>query len=178
MRDNLDPFGEHDDAILNDALRSAGLHNLQTETDEDRITLDTEISSGGGNFSLGQRQIIALARAIVRRSKVLILDEGMCSSGSMLPLLMNTATAAIDHDTDKLIQASIRNQLSDVTVITVAHRLRTIGDSDKIIVLDAGELVEFDTPANLLKKEGGYYRSLVDESGDREDLYRMAGLSP
>jgi ABC-type multidrug transport system fused ATPase/permease subunit len=76
IRDNLDPFGEYDDAVLNDALRSSGLDNIQTETEEERITLDTSVSSGGGNFSLGQRQIIALARAICRRSKVLILDEG------------------------------------------------------------------------------------------------------
>lgn len=76
LRDNLDPFGEYDDAVLNDALRSSGLNNVQTEDENEHITLDTPISSGGGNFSLGQRQIIALARAIVRQSKILILDEG------------------------------------------------------------------------------------------------------
>lgn len=77
LRNNLDPFSEHDDATLNDALRSAGLFSLQTDDDESRITLDTLISSGGGNLSVGQRQILALARAIVRRSKLLILDEGL-----------------------------------------------------------------------------------------------------
>jgi len=76
IRDNLDPFNEYDDAVLNDALRSSGLNNVQSENDDERITLDTAVSSGGGNFSLGQRQIIALARAICRQSKVLILDEG------------------------------------------------------------------------------------------------------
>lgn len=79
LRDNLDPFNEYDDAVLNDALRSSGLNNVQSENDEERITLDTAVSSGGGNFSLGQRQIIALARAICRQSKVLILDEGECT---------------------------------------------------------------------------------------------------
>ena len=81
LRGNLDPFGQYDDATLNDALRSAGLFSVQSEDDEGRITLETAISSGGGNLSIGQRQILALARAIVRRSKLLILDEGESSAG-------------------------------------------------------------------------------------------------
>ncbi|EKM56946.1 uncharacterized protein PHACADRAFT_172648 [Phanerochaete carnosa HHB-10118-sp] len=160
LRHNLDVFGQYDDATLNDALRAAGLFSLQKLSDESRITLDSEIASGGGNLSVGQRQIIALARAIVRQSKLLILDE---------------ATSAIDYETDAIIQSSLRTELkSDVTVITVAHRLQTIMDYDKIMVLDAGRLVEFDTPRALLQKEGGRLRALVDESADREELYAMA----
>ncbi|KAL0950660.1 hypothetical protein HGRIS_007446 [Hohenbuehelia grisea] len=160
LRRNIDPFGQHDDATLNDALRSAGLFSLQSESDEDRINLDTSISSGGSNLSVGQRQILALARAIVRNSKLLILDE---------------ATSAIDYKTDAVIQTSLRHELGgDVTLITVAHRLQTIMDADKIMVLDAGRIVEFDSPKELLRKEGGMLRALVDESGDRDNLIAMA----
>jgi len=137
-----------------------GNENGDEEVDEEdgRITLDTTVASGGSNFSIGQRQIIALARALVRKSKVLILDE---------------ATAAIDYETDTLIQRSIRTELKDVTLITVAHRLQTIMDSDKILVLDGGRVVEFDTPAALLLREDGMLRTMVDTSGEREALYAM-----
>ncbi|CCM01503.1 uncharacterized protein FIBRA_03559 [Fibroporia radiculosa] len=160
LRQNLDPFEQHDDSVLNDALRSAGLFSLQSETEEGRITLDSQISSGGSNLSVGQRQILALARAIVRQSKLLILDE---------------ATSAIDYATDTVIQTSLRKELNkDVTLLTVAHRLQTIMDADKIMVLDAGRIVEFGKPSELLKNEKGMLRALVDESGDRDALYAMA----
>ncbi|KAG5653497.1 hypothetical protein H0H81_012707 [Sphagnurus paluster] len=163
LRQNLDPFDQYDDATLNDALRAAGLFSLQSEMDEGRITLDSAISSGGGNLSVGQRQILALSRAIVRGSKLLILDE---------------ATSAIDYKTDSIIQSSLRQELrGDVTLITVAHRLQTIMDADKIMVLDAGRIVEFDSPKKLLKLPQGKLRALVDESGDKELLYSMAGLA-
>ncbi|TFK46964.1 multidrug resistance-associated ABC transporter [Heliocybe sulcata] len=160
LRQNLDPFDQYDDATLNDALRNAGLFSLQSADDESRITLDSQISSGGSNLSVGQRQILALARAIVRQSKLLILDE---------------ATSAIDYETDTIIQKSLRTQLqSDVTIITVAHRLQTIMDADKIMVLDAGRIMEFGAPNELLKNEKGLLRSLVDESNDKFTLYAMA----
>ncbi|KAK7681762.1 hypothetical protein QCA50_015109 [Cerrena zonata] len=159
LRHNLDPLSEHDDAILNAALRSAGLFSLQSENMENRLTLDTPISGGGGNLSVGQRQILALARALVRQSKILILDE---------------ATSAIDYETDAVIQESLRSELGkDVTLLTIAHRLHTIMDSDKILVLDAGRIAEFDRPSKLIKDEKSYFRALVDESGDKETLVAM-----
>lgn len=135
----MDVFGTHDDATLNDALRAAGLFSLQRLSDENRLTLDTEIASGGGNLSVGQRQIIALARAIVRQSKLLILDEatsaiGWLLSSSVLRGFAHEVSVVSDYETDAVIQESLRNELkSDVTVITVAHRLQTIMDSDKVV---------------------------------------------
>ncbi|KAJ7187905.1 P-loop containing nucleoside triphosphate hydrolase protein, partial [Mycena filopes] len=118
LRSNLDMFGQFDDATLNGALRSAGLMSLQEDTDDAKLTLDSEISAGGNNLSVGERQIIALARALVRGSKLLILDE---------------ATSAIDYKTDAVIQSSLRTELpADTTLLTVAHRLQTIMDADKI----------------------------------------------
>ena len=125
--------------VLNDALRSAGLFSLQNVTDEGRITLDSQISAGGKNLSVGQRQILALARAIVRGSKLLILDEGESFSAidvfNVLTLIdAFEATSAIDYNTDSVIQQSLRNELGgDVTLITVAHRLQTIMDYTKIV---------------------------------------------
>ncbi|KAF9526532.1 multidrug resistance-associated ABC transporter [Crepidotus variabilis] len=164
LRQNLDPLQVEDDATLNDALRSAGLFTLQEEAGEARLTLDTSIAGGGGNLSVGQKQILALARAMIRGSKILILDE---------------ATSAIDYKTDAIIQTTLREQLpKNVTVITVAHRLQTVMDSDKILVLDEGKIVEFDEPKELLKRETGALRSLVDGSGDKSLLYELASAKP
>ncbi|KAJ7807314.1 hypothetical protein B0H14DRAFT_3483418 [Mycena olivaceomarginata] len=161
LRSNLDMFGQFDDLTLNNALRSAGLSSLQADMDEGKLTLDSEISAGGTNLSVGQRQIIALARAIVRGSKLMILDE---------------ATSAIDYKTDTVIQSSLRTELpSDTTCLIVAHRLQTIMDADKIMVLDAGRIAEFGSPKVLLENKHGLLRALVDESGDKDALYEMAG---
>ncbi|KAJ7813135.1 P-loop containing nucleoside triphosphate hydrolase protein [Mycena olivaceomarginata] len=148
LRSNLDMFGQFDDLTLNNALRSAGLSSLQADMDEGKLTLDSEISAGGTNLSVGQRQIIALARAIIRGSKLMILDE--------------------DYKTDTVIQSSLRTELpSDTTCVIVAHRLQTIMDADKI--------AEFGSPKVLLENKRGLLRALVDESGDKDALYEMAG---
>ncbi|KAH9041241.1 hypothetical protein EDB85DRAFT_2139914 [Lactarius pseudohatsudake] len=168
LRENLDPFSQYDDATLNSALHASGLFSLQSDDEDGRLTLDSQIASGGGNLSVGQRQILALARAIVRGSKLLILDE---------------ATSAIDYKTDAIIQTSLRTELKgDVTLITVAHRLQTIIDADKVMVLDAGRIVEFDKPSELLKVENvsshnlWSYSSLSDTS--KSDAYSTMGAQP
>ncbi|WVQ93407.1 hypothetical protein IAU59_000477 [Kwoniella sp. CBS 9459] len=151
LRFNLDPFGEHDDFELNDALQSSGLGQTRqtggsSSATPQRLTLDTQIAAAGGNLSQGQRQLVALARALVRASKVLILDE---------------ATASVDFETDTLIQQSIRNLPSSTTVLTVAHRLSTVMDYDKILVLGAGKVLEFDSPGNLRVRKDSYFAKLV-----------------
>ncbi|ELU44863.1 ATP-binding cassette transporter [Rhizoctonia solani AG-1 IA] len=180
LRENLDPFGECDDGVLWDALKAAGLSNSgphsengsrtqsdselpldQTATtsstqDQEWIGLDTRVGPSGANLSLGQRQMVALARAIVRRTKLVILDE---------------ATAAIDHETDQRIHRALGSV--DQTVLVVAHRLRTICNVDKVMVLDAGRMVEYDSPKVLLRKQGGAFKSLVDGSGERDELYML-----
>ncbi|KIO02467.1 hypothetical protein M404DRAFT_9898 [Pisolithus tinctorius Marx 270] len=159
LRQNLDPFDQHDDATLNNALRSAGLFAIQDDLDDGRLTLDSAIAGGGSNLSVGQRQIVALARAMVRGSKLLILDE---------------ATSAIDYKTDTAIQTSLRHEMRNVTQLIIAHRLQTIMDADKIMVLDAGRIVEFGSPKELLQNEQGSFRALVDQSGDEDVLHAMA----
>ncbi|KAK7005853.1 ATP-binding cassette transporter [Favolaschia claudopus] len=154
LRSNLDMFQQFDDATLNNALRSAGLASLQEDMDEGKLTLDSEVSAGGSNLSVGQRQIIALARAIVRGSKLMILDE--------------------DYKTDAIIQNSLRTELPpDTTCLIVAHRLHSVMDVHKIMVLDAGRMVEFGSPRTLLENKSGLFRALVYESGDRDALLKM-----
>ena len=123
------------------------------------ITLDTQISPGGTNFSQGQRQLIAMARALLRRSAIIVLDE---------------ATSSIDFATDAKIQATIREEFGGSLLLTVAHRLRTVIDYDRLIVLDKGELVEFDTPLNLIRKEGGIFRGMCLKSGTFAELEAAA----
>jgi len=154
LRQNLDPFEQTEDAALNDALRAAGLFALQDEAGASRITLDTKISGGGSNLSTGQRQILALARAMIRESKILILDEGThwpynCQNSKVLtltfsylchwydiagPLVYDINSVSLDYKTDAIIQSTLRSQFDkNVSVITIAHRLQTIMDADKIV---------------------------------------------
>lgn len=112
--------------------------------------LNHEVSEGGENLSVGQRQLICLTRALLRKSKVLILDE---------------ATAAVDLETDDLIQRTIRTEFKDCTILTIAHRLNTILDSDRVIVLDKGNIVEFDSPANLMLKKDSLFYAMCKDAG-------------
>jgi ABC-type multidrug transport system fused ATPase/permease subunit len=145
VRKNLDPFGLHDDARLWDALRRA---ELDAAVKRLPLGLDTDVHEGGSNFSVGQRQLLCLARAILKRGRILLLDE---------------ATASVDVATDELIQRAIRAEFEGATVITIAHRLNTVMDCDRIMVLDGGRLVEFDRPSALQRRHGGAFAALVRE---------------
>lgn len=139
IRFNLDPFSEHTDADLWESLERAHLKDVVRRN---ALGLAAEVSEGGENFSVGQRQLLSLARALLRRSKILVLDE---------------ATAAVDVGTDALIQKTIREEFKSCTMLIIAHRLNTIIDSDRIMVLDAGRVVEMDTPQRLITKENSMF---------------------
>ena len=147
LRMNLDPFNKHSDQELWTALELSNLQEYVKGLDQGFMF---EVAEGGENLSVGQRQLVCLARALLRKTKVLILDE---------------ATAAVDLETDDLIQSTIRNEFKDCTVLTIAHRLNTIMDYDKIMVLDKGELMEFDSPEELLKNESSIFFSLAKDAG-------------
>ncbi|KAJ2704612.1 hypothetical protein FB645_003109 [Coemansia sp. IMI 203386] len=150
VRENLDPFNSYSDQEIWRALEHAHLADVVRSKDEG---LEFVVTQGGENFSVGQRQLICLARALLKRAKVLVLDE---------------ATAAIDNSTDAIIQESIRKEFKDCTVLTIAHRLNTIIDSDMILVVDAGKLAEYDTPENLLANENSLFAKLVEEARNQE----------
>ncbi|XP_047332548.1 ABC transporter C family member 12-like [Impatiens glandulifera] len=153
VRFNLDPFCEHNDIDLWEALERAHLKDVIRNN---VLGLDTEVLEGGENFSVGQRQLLSLARALLRRSKILVLDE---------------ATAAVDVGTDSLIQSTIREEFRSCTMLIIAHRLNTIMDSDLILVLEAGQVLEYDTPANLLLNEGSGFSKMVQSTGDANAEY-------
>ncbi|XP_065897571.1 ATP-binding cassette sub-family C member 4-like [Dysidea avara] len=152
VRYNLDPFKEHQDDRLWNALEEVQLKDVVSSLDEG---LDAEVSEGGSNFSVGQRQLICLARALLRKNKILVIDE---------------ATANVDLITDGIIQEMIRSKFNHCTIITIAHRLETIMDSDKILVLSSGKVIEFDTPFNLVQSPQSVFRSLVDKTGPIESV--------
>ncbi|KAG0098274.1 hypothetical protein BGZ93_000582 [Podila epicladia] len=149
IRLNLDPFRRHTDAEICAALESASLKSYISTLSEG---LSTTIENGGENMSLGQRQLMSLARAMLaKNTHILCLDE---------------ATAAIDIETDNAIQRALRREFSNCTVLTIAHRINTIMDSDRILVLDHGRVAEYDTPQALLQKQDGLFHSLAVESGN------------
>ncbi|CAG9840910.1 unnamed protein product [Diabrotica balteata] len=147
LRNNLDPFDEYKDEVLWNALEQV---ELKSAVDDLPAGLDSKMAEGGSNFSVGQRQLVCLARAVIRNNRILVLDE---------------ATANVDPYTDGLIQKTIRKNFNNCTVLTIAHRIHTIMDSDKVLVMDAGRVVEFDHPYNLLQNKNGVFYSLVMQTG-------------
>uniref|UniRef100_A0AAY4E174 ATP-binding cassette, sub-family C (CFTR/MRP), member 3 n=1 Tax=Denticeps clupeoides TaxID=299321 RepID=A0AAY4E174_9TELE len=144
LRMNLDPFEKYTDE---DVWRALELSHLHKFVRNQAAQLQLQCSEGGENLSVGQRQLVCLARALLRKTRILILDE---------------ATAAIDLETDDLIQSTIRTQFEDCTVFTIAHRLNTIMDYTRVLVLDKGQIAEFDTPANLIAKKCIFYGMAKD----------------
>ncbi|KAH9068493.1 ABC transporter [Lactarius deliciosus] len=179
LRSNLDPFGQHDDARLWDALRRSYLVEeakrispVLSEVDGEeeqlgtgattpnapRFTLDSPIEEEGSNLSIGQRSLVSLARALVKDSKILILDE---------------ATASVDYETDRKIQETIANEFRDRTILCIAHRLRTIISYDRICVLDNGKIAEFGVPEDLYAQDG-IFRGMCEHSSITHDDIRRA----
>ncbi|KAG0245754.1 hypothetical protein BGX31_006228 [Mortierella sp. GBA43] len=201
IRSNLDPFGDREDAELWEALRRVHLigsnqgssatsvnevedsvNNPSASSSTAAVTatagdangndkghisfssLDNPVSEGGSNFSQGQRQLLCMARALLRNSKIIVMDE---------------ATASVDFATDRAIQTAIQQEFENSTVICIAHRLNTIITYDKVLVLDHGRVLEYDTPTNLLDDSHGkktHFREMCERSGELEVLLEMAGL--
>ena len=149
IRENLDPTFTHSDAEMQHVLDVMKISNK----------LDDEVSENGENFSLGQRQLICMARALLKNSKILIMDE---------------ATASIDIQTDILIQEMVRENFKDCTVLTIAHRLHSIMDSNKVMVFDDGHLMENDSPLALMDNNDSIFNNLVQQSGCANELKRLA----
>ncbi|CAI4514603.1 BBL_G0022490.mRNA.1.CDS.1 [Saccharomyces cerevisiae] len=164
IRKNLDPFNERTDDELWDALVRGGaiakddLPEVKLQKPDENGThgkmhkfhLDQAVEEEGSNFSLGERQLLALTRALVRQSKILILDE---------------ATSSVDYETDGKIQTRIVEEFGDCTILCIAHRLKTIVNYDRILVLEKGEVAEFDTPWTLFSQEDSIFRSMCSRSG-------------
>ncbi|KAK9321897.1 hypothetical protein V1517DRAFT_325221 [Lipomyces orientalis] len=180
VRSNLDPFSNYSDHEIFTALRhvhlideipgeqpeasgssSAGLTAAEQEARDMNVfyRLDSPVTEGGGNLSQGQRQLMCLARSLLKSPKIILLDE---------------ATASIDYNTDAQIQETIRTEFSRTTILTIAHRLRSIIDYDKILVLDSGLIKEYDHPHLLLQQKDSIFRSMCVSSGELEALEEMA----
>ncbi|XP_063866563.1 multidrug resistance-associated protein 1-like isoform X5 [Scylla paramamosain] len=147
LRMNLDPFNLYSDAEVWSALEHAHLKEFVSSLS---TGLQHEVSEGGDNLSVGQRQLVCLARALLRKTRVLVLDE---------------ATAAVDLETDDLIQQTIRHEFMDCTVLTIAHRLNTIMDYSRVLVLDRGMVKEFDSPSSLVQDKSSLFYGMAKDAG-------------
>jgi ATP-binding cassette subfamily C (CFTR/MRP) protein 4 len=160
VRENLDPFGDYSDSDILDALDDV---QMRESIDELELGIHSMVSEGGSNFSVGQRQLLCLARAILRKNKILILDE---------------PTANVDVRTDKLLQEAVSRSFHGATIISVAHRLDTIIDYDMILVLGNGSVLEYGHPHHLLTGSlgSGHFASLVADTGHEmaQELHRRA----
>ncbi|KAI0754233.1 multidrug resistance-associated ABC transporter [Daedaleopsis nitida] len=170
LRSTLDVFNEYEDAEIYEALRRVHLIPAgEASVEDDGVNanvfrnLDSSVSEGGENFSTGEKQLLCMARAILKRSKVLLMDE---------------ATASVDYATDELIGKTIRQEFASSTILTIAHRLRTVIDYDRVMLLDQGRIAEYDTPAALLSNPQSRFYALCKATGKQEFavLKKMAGV--
>ncbi|VFQ87655.1 unnamed protein product [Cuscuta campestris] len=145
VENNIDPLQQHTDL---DIWQVLGKCHLAEIVQQDCRFLDAPVAEDGENWSKGQRQLVCLSRALLQKKKILVLDE---------------ATASVDTATDNVIQKTIREETSDCTVITVAHRIPTVIDSDLVLVLDEGRILEYDSPARLLDDSSSAFCNLVSE---------------
>jgi ABC-type multidrug transport system fused ATPase/permease subunit len=148
VRQNLDPFKNHTDEELWEALAKCQMKEVVKGL---KGKLNFYVAERGENFSVGQRQLLCIARALIRKPKVLMLDE---------------ATASIDQESDTFIQKTIREAFGDITVITIAHRINTIIDSDKVLVMEEGKIAEYDSPKNLLNQKDSMFSKLINNMGE------------
>ncbi|KAF4589934.1 hypothetical protein EYR38_009229 [Pleurotus pulmonarius] len=162
LRENLDPQKSRTDAELISILQTTGLLPLADKPDsesEKKFSLDAVVGDEGLNYSVGERQLLSLCRALVKDSRIIVLDE---------------ATSNVDVETDSRIQRTIQNEWASSTLICIAHRLNTIAYYDRVLVMDSGRVADFDTVLNLFDKEEGIFRALCDESLlTREDILRI-----
>lgn len=192
IRSNLDPFDQYDDAQIYEALKRVNLieprdsttaSSSSTNTTAQSLTINGEIgdagevvtgseenqnkfhnlenviAEGGGNLSQGERQLVCLARSLLKNPRVILLDE---------------ATSSIDYKSDAMIQQTIRDEFGQSTILTIAHRLRTIIDYDKILVMDAGQVVEYDNPYVLITNKDSLFYSMCENSGELDSLIKLA----
>ena len=137
LRYNIDPYNKYSDMEINKLLNDIGLDFFMADKN-----LDYKIEENGNNISVGERQLICITRAFLKKNKIIVMDE---------------ATSSIDYKTEKIIQNTISKFMNNCTIITIAHRIKTIINYDRILVLSNGEIEEFDTPQNLINKKGLFY---------------------
>ena len=144
LRENLDPSGKYDDQTMIESLKSIGMEYIL-----EKEGLNFIVKENGNNLSQGERQLLCIARALIRKSLIIIMDE---------------ATSSIDYETEQLIQKVILNNLKDSTVLTIAHRIKTILDYDRILVFEQGNLIEEGSPKELIEKKEGHFFNLYSQS--------------